>query len=159
MARPSIYTEEIADEICERLANGEFLVAICADDHMPHRTTVFRWERESPDFATRCAHARVYQGDWHAHRVRVTADQCTPETAVADRVKISAYEWLASKLDRKRYGDDKELPAPPPPAQTINVALLSADERAVLRLMAEKLVAPPRQITIDGTAERSEGGS
>lgn len=34
-----------------------------------------------------------------------TAEACTPETAAADRVKISAYQWRASKLAPKKYGE------------------------------------------------------
>lgn len=43
LGRPSSYCTELADEICERLACGESLRTICADDGMPHRTTVIRW--------------------------------------------------------------------------------------------------------------------
>ena len=35
MGRPTDYRQETADAICERLANGESLRAICRDDAMP----------------------------------------------------------------------------------------------------------------------------
>jgi carboxylesterase type B len=38
-----------------------------------------------------------------------TAMACTPETAQADRVKISAFQWRASKLAPKVYGDKSEV--------------------------------------------------
>jgi hypothetical protein len=37
--RPSDYTQEIADLICERIADGESLRAICAGDDMPNKST------------------------------------------------------------------------------------------------------------------------
>lgn len=43
MGRPSTFTDEIFDTICERLENGEVLKAICKDDEMPDRSTVLRW--------------------------------------------------------------------------------------------------------------------
>ena len=43
MGRPSTFTDEIFDQICTRLANGEVLKAICRDDAMPDRATVLRW--------------------------------------------------------------------------------------------------------------------
>src|SRR5262249_46433192 len=41
--RPSDYCAEIAMTICDRLADGESLRAICADAGMPDKATVFRW--------------------------------------------------------------------------------------------------------------------
>jgi hypothetical protein len=38
-----------------------------------------------------------------------TAGSCTAETAAADRVKIGAYQWRASKLAPKKYGDKVAL--------------------------------------------------
>lgn len=43
MARPTKYTPELDAEICERLAAGESLNAICKDDHVPHRVNIMRW--------------------------------------------------------------------------------------------------------------------
>ena len=37
-----------------------------------------------------------------------TANDCTAETAQADKVKISAYQWRASKLKPKVYGDRRQ---------------------------------------------------
>lgn len=41
--RPSIYTEEMADEILLRIAEGESIRQITADDHMPKRSTIHFW--------------------------------------------------------------------------------------------------------------------
>ena len=38
--RPSLYTYEIAEEICERLAKGETLRSVCRSDHMPDERRV-----------------------------------------------------------------------------------------------------------------------
>ena len=58
MAQKSKYTEQLADEICERIANGETLRAICRDDHMPCWGTVYNWRDENESFAARIARAR-----------------------------------------------------------------------------------------------------
>ena len=41
--RPTIYTQKLASKICERLALGDSLRAICREDAMPHLATVLRW--------------------------------------------------------------------------------------------------------------------
>ncbi len=56
-------------------------------------------------FAAKCARAREMQADYMDDLILDVAHACTPETANADRVKISAYQWRASKLAPKRYGD------------------------------------------------------
>lgn len=108
MSRQTIFTEELAEAICDRLVNGESLRQICADEAMPNRSTVLRWMAADEAFAAKCARARVLQSDLMDDLVLDTANACTPETANADRVKISAYQWRAAKLEPKKYGDKTE---------------------------------------------------
>jgi Bacteriophage Sf6, terminase small subunit-like len=61
--RPSDYCAEIAMTICDRLADGESLRAICADDGMPNKATVFRWIGRHKDFRDQYAVAREVQAD------------------------------------------------------------------------------------------------
>lgn len=105
MSRQTLFTDELADLICDRLMDGESLVKICADESMPHRRTVLRWMETNEAFATKCARARVLQSDLMDDMILDCAKACTPKTASADRVKISAYQWRAAKLEPKKYGD------------------------------------------------------
>jgi len=107
--RPSTFTQEVADAICDGLIDGKSLRTICLADDMPHRSTVLRWMDADETFATKCARARTMQADLMDDLILETADKCTPETAAADRVKISAYQWRASKLAPKKYGDKLAL--------------------------------------------------
>jgi hypothetical protein len=103
--RPTVFSEELADGICERLMDGESLREICSSAGMPHRATVVRWMESRPAFATRVAHSRDMQADLMDDLVLEVAQKCTSETAAADRVKIAAYQWRASKLAPKKYGN------------------------------------------------------
>lgn len=105
MSRQTDYTEELAEQICDQLASGMSMVKICEAEGMPNRSTVLRWMAANDTFATRCAHARELQADLMDDMILDTANACTAETAAADRVKISAYQWRASKLLPKKYGD------------------------------------------------------
>ena len=58
MGRPSSYTSELAAKICERLASGESLRAICRDDHMPQWQTIYRWMKADSELSNRIAQAR-----------------------------------------------------------------------------------------------------
>lgn len=49
MARPTLKTPEILEEIGRRMGNGEPLAHICRDEHMPDDSTVRRWIREDQE--------------------------------------------------------------------------------------------------------------
>lgn len=57
--RPTIYTDEMGDEICRRIADGESLRSICEDEHMPSRETVRLWLREDSKEGFFGHHARA----------------------------------------------------------------------------------------------------
>jgi hypothetical protein len=56
--RPSKWTQEIEDEICERLSRGEPLRAICRLEGFPEWTTVYGWMERREGFSERVARAR-----------------------------------------------------------------------------------------------------
>ncbi len=107
--RPT-YSIEIAKEICERLAGGETLTAICKDTSMPAATSVRRWVLDNDEFAEMHARARNMQAESHADKIldikdKVIAGEMDPQAA---RVAIDALKWIASKLLPAVYGDRVE---------------------------------------------------
>lgn len=107
MGRPSIYSAELAASICERIALGESLRAICRDEGMPDQSTVHRWLSQDDEFASKCARARELQGDTMFDRVGDTVDKTESGALAPDqaRVVISGLQWMAAKLKPKKYGD------------------------------------------------------
>ena len=81
MGRPSSYTPEVAGAICERIANGEPLKRICADELMPSYQTVRVWIKTNPEFAD--LSTRAYETGCHA-----LADECLD---IADTAKN---DWM-----------------------------------------------------------------
>jgi hypothetical protein len=107
--RPSDFTQEIANAICEALADGKSLRKICEDDDMPDRTTVRRWlaNPNHAEFRLQYAHAREEQADVYAERIVDEAETATD--ASLGRLRMDALKWAASKLAPKRYGDKLAL--------------------------------------------------
>jgi hypothetical protein len=105
MGRPSVVTNELLEAILDGLIEGKSLRKICEAEDMPNRSTVLRWLDADEDFAAKYARARVMQADHMDDLILEAAEACKPDTAAADRVKIDAYKWRASKLNPKRYGD------------------------------------------------------
>src|SRR5689334_9626997 len=74
MGRPSSYTPEIAEQICQRLKEGETLRQICRSEGMPSKTAVLHWLRDREDFRAQYAHARELQTDHWADEIIDIAD-------------------------------------------------------------------------------------
>lgn len=125
MSRPSIYSEELALAICERMAEGESLRTICKDDDMPCLKTAMLWlsDGKHPEFLQHYVRAREIQADTMAEDILNIADNGLNDSQVDDdgkvfinqdviarsRLRVDARKWLASKLAPKKYGDKLDL--------------------------------------------------
>ena len=108
--RPSLYTPELAQKICERIAAGEPIYLICKENGMPSRDSVDRWQSQHPDFAANCARAKRDRADLMAkkhHDVvdKVMVGELPPDVA---RVALSGLEWQAKVMNPKAYGNKVE---------------------------------------------------
>ena len=105
--RPSLFTGELAERICDELIDGKSLVEICNAEDMPNRRTVLRWMDADADFAAKCTRARELQADFEHDRMAmlekdVISGAVDPQAA---RVVFSSKQWRASKLAPKKYGE------------------------------------------------------
>jgi hypothetical protein len=105
VGRPSTYSDEIADIICERMINGESLVKICKDENMPSRAAVYRFFDARPDFEARCARAREGMADFLVDEIDELAEATTEANVQSMKVKISTKQWRAMKMAPRIYGD------------------------------------------------------
>ena len=106
--RPTEFTQELADAICEGLADGKSLRSICSSPSMPTKACVFRWLAANKAFADQYARARETQADSFADDIAAIADDEGLEPN-DKRVRIDARKWLAGKLRPKVYGDKVAL--------------------------------------------------
>lgn len=107
--RPTLYTDEIAAEICSRISDGETLSAICREPGKPKRSTVRGWLFENEAFSRDYARARAEHTHAIVEEIGDIARGATPEDAQAVRVRIDALKWIASRLLPKVYGDRVEI--------------------------------------------------
>lgn len=121
---PSEFTQDMADKICDRLALGESLRSITADEAMPASSTVFKWLNQYPEFAEQYARAREAQADTLFDEMLDIADDGSNdwmeshskegenigwrengEAIRRSQLRIDARKWMAGKLRPKKYGD------------------------------------------------------
>jgi hypothetical protein len=132
MGRPTIYCEELAAFICEKVATNTFgLSKLCAIyDDMPHSDTINVWRYRYPDFSARYAQAKLFQADLLAEEMLDIADdgrndwmenvtqtqdgsssvgwKFNSEHVQRSRLRIDTRKFLSEKLLLKQYGSKND---------------------------------------------------
>ncbi len=119
--RPTIYSDNLAAELCRRLAEGESLRKICKDEGTPALSTVVGWlfDGKHDDFSELYAKARQAQAELRADEIVDIADDSTNDFLVdkdgkkivdhehiaRSRLRVDSRKWIAAKLLPKVYGD------------------------------------------------------
>jgi hypothetical protein len=122
--RPSVYTPDLAAEICRRLAQGETLLAICRDEKMPCDATVRKWALDDKDgFFTQYTNARTVgyermadelfeiaddgSNDWMERKRQDGSSETilNAEHVNRSRLRVDTRKWFLSKVLPKIYGD------------------------------------------------------
>jgi hypothetical protein len=114
--RPTEYTEEIGNTICDRLVDDESLRSICAEPGMPAVATVASWISNNGEFRDMYARAREFQahcisddaidvaddasGDW-VEKVRASGRVVrgpNRKNLPRCRLRIEVRQWVAKEL-------------------------------------------------------------
>jgi len=133
VGRPTDYTQDMADIVCERLALGQSMRTICLSDDMPAISTLFRWIRQQDEFRQQYEKAKEECADLYAEEIIEIADDTSndymdvsdengatgatrlnTEHVQRSRLRVDARKWISSKLKPKKYGDkiQQEITAP-----------------------------------------------
>lgn len=126
LGRPSDYTQDLADRICEQLAEGTSLRTVCLSEDMPSARTVFRWLRTHEDFCQQYARAKEESADAMSEDILDIADDGTndwmtitkgkdtyevpnQEVLQRSRLRVDTRKWIMSKMKPKKYGDKLDV--------------------------------------------------
>lgn len=165
MSRKDTYTQQIADEICERIAQGEPLRQICRDEHMPSWRTVYDWTVRHEDFAAAIARARELGYDAIAEETLDIADEGTNdwmeklgadgqpigwqlngEHVQRSKLRIETRLKLLAKWSPKKYGEKQQVEM----SGHLATANMTEDEiRAELAALTAAGILPPEQQEVD----------
>lgn len=127
--RPTRFTKKVAEEICQRIAEGESLYSITADDHMPARCTIYHWLGlpSYSQFLDQYKQARERQAETFIDQCIDIADATSHDTVIkttkkGDEYEAPNHEWisrsrlrvdtrikLAEKLAPKKYTPQKTI--------------------------------------------------
>ena len=136
IGRPSIYTPQLADELCARLVGADkgearSLVSVCRDDDMPGFRTVMSWldDERYEEFQHKYARARDHRtealfeemtdiarhsNDATKIKIRETEKGSMRDEEIGDNVQRSALlidtvKWQLARMSPKKYGDKLQV--------------------------------------------------
>lgn len=123
MGRPSKYTEELAQKICDLIREGKSERQICKMPNMPTAMTLRRWKEGNPDFCAQSARAREESAEKFNDELldlqdelndqlqtRLSTGEDFPKGAVeAYKVLMQEKARQAAWRDDSRYGNRKTV--------------------------------------------------
>jgi len=130
--RPTIYTQELADKICEKIAQGSSMRKACKDDDMPTISTVFCWFRTKEGFSAQYAKATEERTEAMAEDILDISDDASLDVLTEKKIKgpdgkfinvqienkeftnrsrlrVDTRKWIMSKMKPKKYGDKVDV--------------------------------------------------
>lgn len=138
--RPTLRTDAIIKEICERLSTGEPLAQICRDDHLPKARTIYDW-LDDADVSARFERARevgAHAIAAEALRIADTPQIGTITTVEGGTVSVRTEDMLGhrklqvdtrlrllAKWHPKQYGDRVALAGDADAPLTVQVLRLT----------------------------------
>ena len=151
MGRPSIYTDELAHEICVRLGSGESLRKICLDERIPSIATVMSWLTKKPDFLEQYTRAREIQAETQFDELIDIVDQPPELSHITDKngelvevkfdssyvawmkLRVDTRKWTAARMAPKKYGEQKT------PEQVHDMTVIDVNVRDMMDVAVKRL--------------------
>ena len=127
--RPTDYTSELGDLICEGIARKTPLARLCDEtEELPTARTVYTWLRTHDEFLQNYTRAKEDQADYLAEECIDIADNDAMNPVMGTdgqpllidgkpvynvdsasvghaKLRVDTRKWVASKLKPKKYGD------------------------------------------------------
>ncbi|WP_176125785.1 terminase small subunit-like protein [Paraburkholderia youngii] len=140
---------DVKEELLLRIAEGESVFTISHDEHMPNRTSLYKWIREDPQFRSEYEAALEQRADKYVEQIadlskymsERAAMGASNEEVTALKSHVNTLQWIAARLNAKKYGDRQQLDVD----QKITLDENQLDAR--LALLLQK--AAPKKITAE----------
>ena len=138
-------TDELFDEICERMVDGESVRTICKDDHMPAISTLMKILNQNPDRSAQYARALQMRADAMFEEIMdISDDGSNDPTSIVlngehvqrSKLRVDSRKWALGRMNPKKYGEKTFIggvdDAPVKVQNTIDVSNLSLEELETL---------------------------
>lgn len=104
------YRQDALSYLCERVAMGDSLPDICADDLMPDLRQVMRWLANDESFKTQFIEAQRLRALIESARMQDIADGVDElEEVPRSKLRVDTLKWRLSKYHPETFGDRIEV--------------------------------------------------
>ncbi len=124
--RPEKWNQDLADKVCQKIAEGYSMRTVCAPEEMPAIATLFRWLRDHESFREQYARATEERTEAMAEDILDIADDGSndlmtiqkgdyeyeienKEVTNRSRLRVDTRKWIMAKMKPKKYGDKLDL--------------------------------------------------
>lgn len=121
--RPTLYTKELAEKICNEIAvNVASLEDICEKNpEFPHHKTIRFWRYKNAEFLSMYASAKKHQAEVAIEEIRQQAlkydkyiddkgrERIDQASIARQRLIVDTEKWIASKIIPRVYGNTEDL--------------------------------------------------
>ena len=111
-ASPStVYSENVAAAIVERVLNGDSLAKVARDPDFPSYSAILAWQAAFPEFKKRVDEARKNRAEIFYDKALQLADiapEIHKDQIPGVKLAIETYKWAAEKNDPDRFAKPKE---------------------------------------------------
>ena len=151
IGRPSIYTEELAIDICTRLGLGESLRKICLADDMPSLRSVMGWLTTKPDFLQQYTRAREIQAETQFDELIDIVDQPPELSHITNKegelievkfdssyvawmkLRVDTRKWTAARMAPKKYAEYRA------PDEKVDSMVIDGEIKTVMDVAIKRL--------------------
>jgi len=167
MTRPVGFSQELADRVIDRIAEGEMLTKVCEDESMPTKKQFRYWLTTHDELKAAYARARLSWADHWAERVMEIS--FNPQGMAIDgkgnvildhatiallKLQTDNAKWLVGKWAPRTYGDKPADDAPGDSSVAMLMKEIDGRTRTVGRI--ERIIVKPGDlgtINSDGAPE------
>jgi hypothetical protein len=154
--RPVAFTEELFIKLLDRLAQGETLVAICADQTMPTRQSLFQKLYKDENARELYYAAREMQMEAMAEEILELSDNAENDWSTDDRgrrmanndviqrarLKVDTRKFIMAKMAPRRFGEKNFTEVSGDPNKPLTLTVVTGVPRGALSLVRGDLPAP-----------------
>jgi hypothetical protein len=103
LARPTLYSTELAEQFCGRFAEGEEPADICKTEGFPSIWTITRWRRKHPEFADLYADAQIAYEELTFAEMKAIVDDRSKDFKDTKTGRHIAVDYEAVGRSKLRY--------------------------------------------------------
>lgn len=133
LGRPSEFTQDEADRICEWIQSGNSLNSYCKQ-HGRKSSTIYAWMRESVSFKDNYARAHADRADTLVEDMLDIADAAEKAVEITDvmsaKLRIETRKWIAERMRPEKYGQKVQVEHKQP--VTFNLGVSRAPKQEVI---------------------------